>query len=113
MTLVFEYLFFYSLYLFSKLVCSKCKPHFLAENLRKSLVVNVGSNHFNFRIHTFIDSYCQQVLVADNFKRPFLAHVSHKISKLIVLLVYFACITKVNKKKVAVKLQQYSYDEYR
>ena len=54
------------------------KLQFLADNLRKSLVLN-GVTHFGPKNYTFFDTYCQKVIGADSFKRTFfLDHVSHK-----------------------------------
>ena len=68
--------------------CSKCKPQFLAENLRKSLALNglcLVWPILDPKKYTCIDTYCQQVIGADGFKRnSFLAHVSRKNSKLII-----------------------------
>ena len=47
--------------------------------------------------NTFINTNCQQFLAADRFKRPFLAYISHKNSKLIIFSAYLVCIPKVNK----------------
>ena len=50
--------------------------------------------HFGPKKHTFIDVYCQQVLVANNLKRlSFLAHISHENLKLIIFSAYLLCIT--------------------
>ena len=44
-----------------------------------------GFTHFGHKKYTFIDTYCQQEIVADVSKRTsFFAHVSHKNSKLII-----------------------------
>ena len=44
-----------------------------------------GLTHFGPKKYTFIAIYCQQVNVADGFKRSyFLAHVSHKNLKIII-----------------------------
>ena len=43
-----------------------------------------GLTHFAPKKHTFIVVYCQQIFVADSFKRPFGIYVSHKNSKLII-----------------------------
>ena len=46
----------------------------------------------------FTAAYCQQIFVADSFKKPsFWIHVSHKISKLIFFSAYFVCIAKVDR----------------
>ena len=67
----------------NKKICFKCKLQFLADNLRKSLVLN-GVTHFGPKNYTFIDTHCQKVIGADSFKRTsFLDHVSHKNFKLI------------------------------
>ena len=57
-----------------------------------------GLTHFGPKKYTFIAIYCQQVNVADSFKRSyFLAHVSHKNSKIIIFLANLVCITKGDK----------------
>ena len=44
-----------------------------------------GFTHFGHKKYTFIDTYCQQEIVADVSERTsFFAHVSHKNSKLII-----------------------------
>ena len=58
-----------------------------------------GLIYFGPKEDTFIDVYCQQVLVAESFKRPsFLAHIFQKNSKLRMFSAYLVCITKVNNK---------------
>ena len=59
-----------------------------------------GLTHFGLKKHTFIVAYCQQIFVADSFKRPsFWIHASHKNSKLIIffglLRLHYHGITKV------------------
>ena len=51
-----------------------------------------GLTHFEPKKCTFIDVYCKQVFVADSFKRPFLAYISHKKLKLIFFASLFAKI---------------------
>ena len=52
------------------------------ENL-SSIMVCVYFDPFSTqKKHSFINDYCQQNLLADSFERPFLAHISHKYSKL-------------------------------
>ena len=90
---------FYFLYLFRK-ICSKCKLRFLAKNLRKSLALNglrLVWSILDKKKHTSIVVYCQQVFVVDNFKRPFWVHVSHKISKFIIIFSLPCLYTKVNR----------------
>ena len=66
--------------------------------------------HFGLEKYTFIDNtYSQQVIVADSFKRTsFLvhAHVSHKNLKLIFFSAYLICITKGADKWVKFGLQR-------
>ena len=72
-TLVFEYLMHKVCSIhcnyFAKKNCSKCRPHIVTRNLRKYLALNglFGSTHFGPKKYTFIDTYCQQVIVVDSF----------------------------------------------
>ena len=104
-TLVFEYLIyevtFYSLYLFSKLIGSKCKPHFLAENVRESLFLNDLCllwpilDPKNILLLMFIVSKCLWLTILKDFL--FLAHISHENLKLIIFSTYLVCITRLSK----------------
>ena len=77
---------------FFKKICSKCKPQFLAKNLKKSLVLN--GLHLVWPIldpkkHTFIVDY---------FQRPsFWVHASYKNLKFNFFSAYLVCITKVDR----------------
>ena len=44
-----------------------------------------GLTHFGTQKYIFIETYCQQVIVADGFERTFLAHISQKNLNLIIL----------------------------
>ena len=49
-------------------------------------MVSVWFDPFWTKKQTFIDIYFPQMTVIDNLKRPFLAHINHKILKLHYLL---------------------------
>ena len=82
-----------------KRICSKCKLPFEAENLRTSLILNglcLVSPILNTK-NIISLTHCQQVIVAESFKRTsFLAHVSHKNLKHF-FLAYIVSISKADK----------------